>query len=114
MTDVYQDAFRTLLLLLAPFAPHLAEHMWEKRGEAESVHTATWPVPDSAHLLCEDMTIVVQIAGKKRSEFSVPVETTEQEIQDKALKDETVQKFLGDTKPTRVIYVPGRLINIVP
>lgn len=111
---VPQEAFRTLLLLLAPFAPHLAEHMWEKQGETKSIHTAKWPVADSTYLINEDMTIVVQIAGKKRSEFSVPVGTTEQEIQDRALKDEIVQKFLGDTKPARVIYVPGRLINIVP
>lgn len=114
LPEVPREAFRTLLLLLAPFAPHLAENMWEQLGEATSIHTTQWPVPDSLYLVREQMTIVVQVAGKKRAELSVPVGTEEAEIQKMALAEVAIIKFLEDKDPSRIIYVPGRLINIVP
>lgn len=114
LPEVPHEAFRTLLILLAPFAPHLAEHMWEQLGETDSIHRAPWPVADSQYLVREEMTIVVQVAGKKRAELSVPVETLQEDIEKMALAEESVTKILEGKDPSRIIYVPGRLVNIVP
>ena len=114
LPEVPREALRTLLLLLAPFAPHLAEHMWEQLGETTSIHITEWPVADSQYLVREEMTIVVQVAGKKRAELSVQVGIEEEELQKMALGNEAIVKILDGREPSRIVYVPGRLINIVP
>ena len=114
LPEVPREALRTLLLLLAPFAPHLAEHMWEQLGETTSIHITEWPVADSQYLVREEMTIVVQVDGKKRAELSVQVGIEEEELQKMALGNEAIVKILDGREPSRIVYVPGRLINIVP
>jgi leucyl-tRNA synthetase len=106
-------ALRTLLTLIAPLAPHVAEHLWEKLGEEGSVHQASWPIFDPTLLAADTVVIGVQVNGRKRGEVTLSVDATEDEALMEARKVPAIVAALGATPPTRVIYVPGRILNIV-
>jgi leucyl-tRNA synthetase len=107
-------AARDFVLLLAPFAPHLAEELWQRLGESESLSAAPWPEADSRWLVTDVVTLVVQVAGKRRDEIEVPADADEAAIRAAALAAPNVKRHLGDSEPRRVIVVPGRLVNVVP
>jgi leucyl-tRNA synthetase len=111
--EISQEAYRTLIQLLAPFAPHVADEIWEDLGEEGSVHVSAWPRFDETLLVADTVMIAVQINGKVRSEVQVSSNASEAEVTAAALSDEMVQKFLEGTDPKRIIYVPGRLLSIV-
>ncbi len=114
LMEVPQEAYTLLLRLLAPFAPHLAEHLFEPYGGGSSIHTQPWPAADTSLLVSSTMTIVIQVAGKRRAEVELSSDASEQEVLEAALSLEQVRKFAGEGAPSRHIYVPGRLINIIP
>jgi leucyl-tRNA synthetase len=107
-------AARDFVLLLAPFAPHLAEELWQRLGESESLSAAPWPEADSRWLVTDVVTLVVQVAGKRRDQIEVPADADEAVIRAAALAAPNVKRHLGDAEPRRVIVVPGRLVNVVP
>jgi leucyl-tRNA synthetase len=107
-------AARDFVLLLAPFAPHLAEELWQRLGESESLSAAPWPEADSRWLVTDVVTLVVQVAGKRRDQIEVPADADEAVIRAAALAAPNVKRHLGDSEPRRVIVVPGRLVNVVP
>jgi len=103
----------TLLQLLHPFAPHLSEELWERRGYLGSLLESTWPEWDESKLVRDRITIVVQINGKVRDRIEIDADAAESEIREMALASEAVQRHLQGAKPARTIVVPGRLINLV-
>lgn len=109
----WEDALKTLLQLLAPFAPHIAEELWQQLGNKGSVHVSDWPTYDEKYLVSGSMTIAVQVNGKLRAEIEVPSDAKQGDIEAKALAAENVKKHLGGKKPSKIIYVPGRLVSIV-
>ncbi len=112
-TATYSEAITTLILLLAPFAPHLAEELWHVIGNTSSVHRQSWPRWDEAALVSDTVTIVVQVMGKTRGTIEVPVEASQPEIEQAAKATEAVQRHIGDKPIKKVILVPGKLINFV-
>lgn len=106
-------AYRSLLILLSPFAPHLTEELWERLGEHQSIFLAEWPKWDKHKIVEETMTIVVQVNGKVRERLAVDARATEKEIQEAALSSVAIAKILSGAMPKKYIFVPGRLINIV-
>jgi leucyl-tRNA synthetase len=112
-TDAYATAVETLLLLLAPAAPHLAEELWARRGRPYSVHQQPWPVADPALAAVDLIEIPVQVNGKLRDRLQVAPDTGAEEIERLALASERVQALLGGQPPARVIQVPGKLVNVV-
>ncbi len=103
----------TLITLLAPFAPHVAEELWEKIGHREQLSASSWPVADPSKLERAVVTIAVQVNGKVRDTLSVARDASEESIREEALGREAVRKwFLGKT-PSKIVYVPGRLLSIV-
>ena len=102
-----------LLLILAPFAPHIAEELWEMIGEKPSIHKQPWPKFDPKLIVESEITIVVQINGKLRDNIVVSADASEDEIKSKASSSETVKKFTAGKKIVKVIYVPKKLVNIV-
>jgi leucyl-tRNA synthetase len=109
----WQEAIETLLLLLAPSAPHLAEELWERTGRPYSVHAQRWPQYDPALAAEEEVTIVVQVNGRVRDRITVPIASSEEEVRERALSSPRVREHLGGARVSRVIYVPGKLINVV-
>lgn len=109
----WRTALLTLVQLVQPFAPHMAAELWQQLGEHGQIDTAQWPAWDDAKIASDTMTIIVQVNGKLRAKLEFAVDTAEDEIKEVALADEHVQQFVGDKKPTKVIYVPGRLVSIV-
>jgi len=104
---------RTLVLLLAPFAPYLAHELWEMLGQKENLLKAPWPKYDAALAKEEELEIPVQINGKLRSRVVVPADATEDFVVDRALADEKVRAAIAGKKIIKKIYVVGKLVNIV-
>jgi leucyl-tRNA synthetase len=109
----WDEAVDIYLKMLAPLAPHISEELWERLGKPYSIHQQTWPVLDEAATVQEEMTLAVQINGKVRDHITVAVDTGAEEVKACALSTENTQKFLNGKPPRQVIYVAGRLVNIV-
>ena len=109
----YAEAVDTLILLLAPVAPHIAEELWERRGHAYSVHMAPWPVADPALAAADTIELPVQVDGKLRDRLVVTPDTPAAEIERMALDSPHVQRYLAGRAPLRVVQIPGRLVNVV-
>ncbi len=119
---VAQEALRSLLLLLAPFAPHLAEELWQKlggdsnsdNGGGGSIHRQRWPVADASALVRDTIPLVIQVKGKVRGSLDVPADADSATLEQLALASDIAQKWLEGQAPRRVIVVPGKLVNLVP
>lgn len=112
-TAQWQVHLETLVQLLAPFAPHMCAELWEELGRTEALDTAHWPVWDEAKTKTKTVTIVVQVNGKLRATLEISADISQDDITELALSHDHVQKFTAGNKPRKVIYIPGRLINIV-
>jgi len=112
-TSVPREFLKTFLRILSPYAPHLAEELWQRLGEKQLLANGSWPQFDPA--LCTENTvnIVVQINGKKRDEISVARGASKEEMEKAALASEIVQRFLQDHPPKKTVIVPERLVNFV-
>lgn len=105
--------YSLFLQLLSPFAPHIAEELWSELGNKESIFKFDWPKYDPALIQDEKITIAVQVNGKLRDTFDIPVDMSEEEIKKLTLSSEKVQKWLEGKEPKKVIYVKGRLVSVV-
>jgi leucyl-tRNA synthetase len=112
-SDAYAEAVETLLKLMAPVTPHIAEELWERRGGAYSIHQQPWPVADLALVAAETLELPVQVDGKLRDRLVVTPDTPADEIERMALASEHVQRYLNGRAPAKVIHIPGRLVNVV-
>jgi leucyl-tRNA synthetase len=106
-------AIEPLLVLLAPYAPHLAEELWAALGHERSVFTAMWPAYDEALAAAGDVEIVVQVNGKVRGRLSVARGATEAQVVEQAMRDEAVRKFVDGHPVRKTVYVQDRLLNLV-
>jgi len=110
---VMQEGLEAAVLLLAPIVPHCTETLWRALGREESLVDARWPEPDSAALVRDEISLVVQVNGKKRAEISAPADSEKHVLEAAALQDPNVARTIGDKTVVKVIVVPGRLINVV-
>ncbi|MFH1173430.1 MAG: class I tRNA ligase family protein, partial [bacterium] len=110
---ISQESLAKFLLLLAPFAPHLAEEMWQKLGNQPSIFKSGWPKYDPKLIQDETITLVVQVNSKVRDNLSVPADISEAEAKKLALASAKVQKHLAGQEPKKIIFVKGKLMNIV-
>jgi leucyl-tRNA synthetase len=110
---VQKQAARTLVQLMSPMTPHLAEDVWAQLGGDGLVSTAAWPVADPALLVDDTVTLPIQINGKRRAEISVPRDMDAAEVEKTALAVDAVQRALDGAAPKKIIVVPGRIVNVV-
>ena len=103
----------TFTLLLAPFAPHLAEELWARLGRPYSVHTQPWPTADPAALAAEEVTLVVQVDGRRRDAVPAPAGIGRDQAVELALASDNVRRHLAGRRPRHAVYVPDRLVNLV-
>ena len=111
--DLWRECTENFLLLLAPFVPHLAEELWERNGHPYSIHNQSFPKWDPALTAEETITLVIQVNGRLRDRLQAPASITEDAVKEIALASPRVQTHTQDKQIRKLIYVPGRLINIV-
>ena len=112
-SDVYAEGVQSLVLLLAPFAPHIAAELWQTLGFSESVHRQGWPTFEDSALVADEITLVIQIKGKTRGTISVPASATKDELEQYARNSDIAKKYLDGKEIKKVIVVPGKLVNFV-
>jgi leucyl-tRNA synthetase len=109
----FREAVRTLLRMLAPTAPHFTEEVWSRLGYEYSIHNQRWPEWDEKLAQDEEIPLVVQVNGKVRDKLMVSAGIIEDQARKLALESPKVQVFTTGKAVTQVIYVPGRLVNVV-
>jgi leucyl-tRNA synthetase len=107
------EAADSLVLMLAPFAPHIAEELWHRLDHAESVHLQPWPVHDEEVAKSQRITVVVQVNGRVRDRLEVDPDSSAEELQRAALESRRVGRFLEGRRIKKVVTVPGKLVSIV-
>ena len=110
---VMKEALESVILLLAPFVPHITEELWEIMGNRMPLSETPWPEYDREAVVDEELLVVIQVNGKLRSRITVPAGTEEESVNSMALADEKVMPFLEGKQIRKVISVPGKLVNIV-
>lgn len=109
----WQSSLSALVQLVAPYAPHIADELWEQLGNEGSVHTSQWPSYDDKYLISESIKIAIQVNGKLRSELVIGQDADEAEVISLACADERVKAFTEGMEIIKTIYIPGRIVNIV-
>ena len=113
MRSVMQEGLEIAVLLLSPIVPHCTKILWEALGHHDEVVDAPWPQSDSAALVQDEITLIVQVNGKKRAELLVAAEAPKEVVEQMAMDNEAVQRHLHGKTVVKLVLVPGRLINIV-
>jgi len=111
--EIGRDVIERLLILLSPFAPHISEELWQKLGHKKSIFLEKWPKYDSEFTKEEIITLIIQVNGKIRDKIEVEADISEEEAKKLALSRKIVQKWIEEKEIKKVIFVPGKLINIV-
>jgi leucyl-tRNA synthetase len=109
----WKEALKTLLIMTAPTAPHMAEELWGKAGYVYSIHNQDWPKWDEVNVTSDEFTMVVQVNGKVRDRLTAAVSVSEEDAKQMALGLEKVKPYVDGKQVVKVIYVPGKLVNIV-
>jgi len=112
-TPDYNAAIETLLLLMAPVTPHITEELWEQLGKPYSIHRQPWPEYDEELAKEDQITLVIQVNGKVRDRVPASADISEQQAKEIALASDSVARHVRDDDPKEIIFVPGKLINIV-
>lgn len=110
---LYEETIADLIRVLAPFAPHFSEEMWERMGYSYSVFNQKWPEYDEKALVKDTVEIAIQVNGKVRGRIEISSDAAEKEIQDKALSCDNIRQFIDGKEIKKVIVVKNRLVNIV-
>ena len=110
---VTRGELRTLLLLLNPVAPHITEEMWENQGFGAPIHHQKWPAWDEAKMKKAEVEIAVQVCGKVRGRIMIPADMTKEQAEKELPERDDVKALLAGKTIVKVIFVPGRLLNIV-
>jgi leucyl-tRNA synthetase len=108
-----REAIKTVIVLLFPFTPHIAEEMWQRLGNNQSILKSRWPSYDEAYLKQEKITFVIQVNGKLRSKIEVPAQISEERLKRLILADGKIKAWIGEKGIRRFIVVPNKLVNIV-
>ena len=110
---VLREALEALVLMLAPFTPHLSEELWEALGHSDGTVSAGWPTFDSAAAQADHIVIPVQVNGRVRGRLTVSADISEKELEESALQDELVKVHTAGKEIKRIIVVAGKLVNVV-
>jgi leucyl-tRNA synthetase len=112
-SPVYAEGIETLLTLLAPFAPHIAEELWHGLGHTDSVHRQSWRKAEPDALVVDEISLVIQVMGKTRGTIQAPAGADQQTLEALATESELAQRYLDGKTIKKVIVVPGKLVNFV-
>ena len=108
-----KEILEPLVILISPFAPHIAEELWEKLGHKESISYAKFPEYDEQYIADDTFAYPVSFNGKTRFNIELPLSLTKEEVEKQVISSDEARKFLQDKQPKKVIVVPGRIVNVV-
>ena len=111
--EVMLEAAKLLVLMMAPFAPHITEEMWQNLGGSGSVHAQSWPVYEEAALVQDELEIVVQANGKLRDKILVANGISKEDLEALVRGHEQLERWTGGKALVKVVVVPGKLVNLV-
>jgi leucyl-tRNA synthetase len=112
-STAWRDSIEKFLLMLAPIAPHVAEEWWERTGHGYSIHQQPFPAWDDELASEDELTLVVQVNGRLRDRITVPASIGDADARERALESPKVQSHIDGKTVRNVVYVPGRLVNVV-
>jgi leucyl-tRNA synthetase len=112
-SPIYREGIETLIVLLAPFAPHIAEELWHQIGYSDSIHLKNWPQFDPEALVVDEITLVIQIMGKTRGTIQVSASADKETLEKAARESDIAKRHLEGKEVKKVIVVPGKLVNFV-
>lgn len=112
-SPVYAEGIESLLILLAPFAPHIAEELWSGLGHEDSIHRQSWLTVDPDALVADEITLVIQINGKTRGALQAPAQLSKEELEQFARESDIAQRYMEGKTIKKAIVVPGKLVNFV-
>jgi leucyl-tRNA synthetase len=112
---VMLESLRAVVLMLTPITPHMCHYLWQQIGNknSDSVENAPWPVVDNSALVEDEKLIIVQVNGKLRAKITVAADASKETVEALGLSDENVVKFTEGNTIRKVIYIPGKILNIV-
>lgn len=110
---VVKEALESVVRLLNPFVPHICEELWQALGHRQSVEVSGWPLWDGEALKTQTITLVIQVNGKVRGKILMPVDADKKSIEDAALQEQNVQRYIDGKQVRKIVVVPGRLVNLV-
>lgn len=111
--SISEKDFKMFLQILAPFAPHITEEIWNKLGEKQSIHKSSWPKWDKKKIIDDTITVAIQVNGKVRTTISIPKDMEEEKIKEIVFQNKDIIPWIENKDIKRFIYVKGRIINIV-
>ena len=111
--SLFKDTVCTLIKIIAPFMPHFAEEKWNRLGNNNSVFFEKYPIVDEKYLVKDEIEIAVQVNGVVRSRISVSMDNTNEEIENIAINDEKIKKFIGDKQIKKIIVIKQKIVNVV-
>ena len=110
---IMQEGFGITLRLLSPIAPHVTQYLWRELGYGDDILAAQWPQPDEQALVRDTVDLVIQVNGKLRGRIAVAADAAKETIEQAALAEENVHRFVAGKAVKKIVVVPGRLVNIV-
>jgi leucyl-tRNA synthetase len=110
---VVQEALDSIVLMLSPIVPHICHRLWQRLGHTSAVIDEVWPVADEDAVQADMLEFIVQVNGKLRARIRMPATASENELQNAALENENVRRFVADKDIRKIIVVPGKLVNVV-
>ena len=113
LDEINRELIRSFIVLLNPFMPHFSQELWELMGESSELTYEDWPKYDKSFILQDEITIAVQLNGKRRSEINISKDEDESSVLDKARSDEKIIAFIGDMKVVKEIYIKDKIVNLV-
>ncbi|MEC7799612.1 MAG: leucine--tRNA ligase [Candidatus Neomarinimicrobiota bacterium] len=113
LDEINRELIRSFIVLLNPFMPHFSQELWELMGESSELTYEDWPKYDKSFILQDEITIAVQLNGKRRSEINISKDEDESSVLDKARSDERIAAFIGDMEVVKEIYIKDKIVNLV-
>ena len=110
---IANEALEALIIMLAPITPHLSHELWEELGKDGDILDAAWPTVDESALVEDEKLIIVQVNGKLRAKLTVAADATQEQVETLAFAEANVTKFTDGKTIRKIIYVPGKLLNVV-
>ena len=110
---IIQESLESIVLLLSPITPHICHALWSELGHKEALIYASWPLMDEAVIVKDEVEIIIQVNGKLRSKMTIDINTSQETVESKVIADERILRYIDEKVIKKMIYIKGKLVNVV-